>query len=221
MDIQILCACDAIGTALLMCVYGNANTSRFTVHLTLVQQCLYTKTIPYQNLAVEHCCQPGTRGIACVLMNAATWQAALWQTQSVCGDRQKTVDQKTYCPCYNSTKRIVGGKGRGFWCGSCLFIRMGENIHEVRQRRDWRCPCCQDICNCSGANCLRARRNLAVTNQLIHEATKQGFKSVGSRVLTLSPYSIFLPPLGQLLAWDAAAAHRKAMTGPCLAMTVS
>ncbi|KAL3155874.1 hypothetical protein ABBQ32_012876 [Trebouxia sp. C0010 RCD-2024] len=92
--------------------------------------------------------------------------------------RQKTVDQKTYCPCYNSTKRIVGGKGRGFWCGSCLYIRMGENIHEVRQRRDWRCPCCRDICNCSGANCLRARRNLAVTNQLIHEATKQGFKSV-------------------------------------------
>ena len=31
---------------------------------------------------------------------------------------------------------------------------------------------------CAGANCLRARRNLAVTNQLIHEATKQGFKSV-------------------------------------------
>lgn len=72
----------------------------------------------------------------------------------------------------------MGGKGRGFWCGSCLYIRMGENIHEVRQRRDWRCPCCRDICNCSGANCLRARRNLAVTNQLIHEATKQGFKSV-------------------------------------------
>ncbi|KAL3145912.1 hypothetical protein ABBQ38_015280 [Trebouxia sp. C0009 RCD-2024] len=92
--------------------------------------------------------------------------------------RQKTVDQKTYCPCYNSTKRIVGGKGRGFWCGSCLYIRMGENIHEVRQRGQWRCPCCRDICNCSGANCLRARRNLAVTNQLIHEATKQGFKSV-------------------------------------------
>lgn len=92
--------------------------------------------------------------------------------------RQKTIDEKTYCPCYNSTKRIVGGKGRGFWCGSCLYIRMGENIHEVKHRSDWRCPCCRDICNCSGANCLRARRNLAVTNQLIHEATKQGFKSV-------------------------------------------
>ena len=92
--------------------------------------------------------------------------------------RQKTVDPKTFCPCYYSKKRIVGGKGRGFWCGSCLYIRMGENIHEVKGRKDWRCPCCRDICNCSGANCLRARRNLAVTNQLIHEATKQGFKSV-------------------------------------------
>ncbi len=55
---------------------------------------------------------------------------------------------------------------------------MGENIHEVKHRSDWRCPCCRNICNCSGANCLRAKRNLAVTNQLIHEATKQGFKSV-------------------------------------------
>ena len=100
------------------------------------------------------------------------------KAQLHCCYRQKTIDEKTYCPCYNSTKRIIGGKGRGFWCGSCLFIRMGENIHEVKHRRDWRCPCCRDICNCSGANCLRARRNLAVTNQLIHEATKQGFKSV-------------------------------------------
>lgn len=96
--------------------------------------------------------------------------------QTLC--RQKTIDPKTFCPCYYSTKRIVGGKGRGFWCGSCLYIRMGENLHEAKNMKDWRCPCCRDICNCSGANCLRARRNLAVTNQLIHEATKQGFKSV-------------------------------------------
>ena len=137
-------------------------------------------------------------------------QATLCQAQSVFGNRQKTVDQKTYCPCYNSTKRIVGGKGRGFWCGSCLYIRMGENIHEVRQRRDWRCPCCRDICNCSGANCLRARRNLAVTNQLIHEATKQGFKSVGSQVLTcLPPHFLasirasFWPGMQQLLRRNA------------------
>ena len=119
-------------------------------------------------------------------------QPACCQLQPVCDVRQKTVDQKTYCPCYNSTKRVVGGKGRGFWCGSCLYIRMGENIHEVRQRRDWRCPCCRDICNCSGANCLRARRNLAVTNQLIHEATKQGFKSVGTRVLVQVPFMVWV-----------------------------
>lgn len=135
--------------------------------------------------------QPDATAMAHVPAGASFRPAVSCQAQSVCGDRQKTVDQKTYCPCYNSTKRIVGGKGRGFWCGSCLYIRMGENIHEVRQRRDWRCPCCRDICNCSGANCLRARRNLAVTNQLIHEATKQGFKSVGSSILTpLSPHCL-------------------------------
>lgn len=110
---------------------------------------------------------------------------------SVTAYRQKTIDPKTFCPCYYSTKRIVGGKGRGFWCGSCLYIRMGENLHEVKSMKDWRCPCCRDICNCSGANCLRARRNLAVTNQLIHEATKQGFKSVSSPTLLVTTHTQF------------------------------
>lgn len=72
------------------------------------------------------------------------------KTDIALADRQKTIDPKTFCPCYYSTKRIVGGKGRGFWCGSCLYIRMGENLHEVKNRKDWRCPCCRDICNCSG-----------------------------------------------------------------------
>jgi hypothetical protein len=37
--------------------------------------------------------------------------------------RQKTVDVKTECASCCS--------GRGNWCGTCLFLRMGENIDEV------------------------------------------------------------------------------------------
>ncbi len=40
--------------------------------------------------------------------------------------RQKTVCKKTFCPCSQS-----GGRGRGYWCGACLQLRIGENIEEV------------------------------------------------------------------------------------------
>lgn len=135
-------------------------------------------TAPSNLRLAQDCKAPIMTAPDCSLSRLSCMLLSEVRAMLTCHGRQKTIDEKTYCPCYNSAKRIVGGKGRGFWCGSCLYIRMGENIHEVKHRRDWRCPCCRDICNCSGANCLRARRNLAVTNQLIHEATKQGFKSV-------------------------------------------
>lgn len=50
-----------------------------------------------------------------------------------------------------------------------------------RARDAWRCPCCREICNCSGSNCQRARRQLEFTNILIHEAQSYGYKSVGIR----------------------------------------
>jgi hypothetical protein len=78
----------------------------------------------------------------------------------------------------NLRGRVVGGKARGHWCGSCLEMRVGENIDEVLQWPEWRCPVCRDVCNCSGVNCIRARRNLFPTNQLIHEATRLGYPSV-------------------------------------------
>lgn len=92
--------------------------------------------------------------------------------------RQKTIDPKTSCACVNMRGSIVGGKARGHWCGSCLEMRMGENLEEVLQQPGWRCPVCRDVCNCSGANCIRSRRNLFPTNQLIHEATRLGYQSV-------------------------------------------
>ena len=92
--------------------------------------------------------------------------------------RQRTTEPKTVCSVCDGVNNYYGGPARGFWCGSCLWLRIGENIDEVRDRTDWVCPACRDICNCSGANCMRIKRGWFPTNQLSHEAKDQGYKSV-------------------------------------------
>lgn len=73
---------------------------------------------------------------------------------------------------------FYGGPGRGYWCGACLWARVGENIEEVKERADWICPGCRDLCNCSSPNCMRIKRGWFPTQTLWHEARKHGFKSV-------------------------------------------
>ncbi|KAK3242476.1 hypothetical protein CYMTET_47841 [Cymbomonas tetramitiformis] len=97
--------------------------------------------------------------------------------------RQKTTDVKTFCKCAHARGRIVAGKARGQWCGWCLEMRIGENIDEALQDPEWMCPICRDICNCSGANCLRSRRGLPPTNQLVHEASNLHYDSVAHYVI--------------------------------------
>ena len=80
--------------------------------------------------------------------------------------RQKSSDAKTTCQCADVGEAPEGGRGRGSWCGWCLEMRMGENIEEAIADDEWRCPACRDICNCSGANCLRHKRHLFPTQQL-------------------------------------------------------
>ena len=98
--------------------------------------------------------------------------------------RQKTADVKTTCQCARWKKTPPGGRGRGAWCGWCLEMRMGENIEEALADDEWRCPVCRDICNCSGANCLRAKRGLFPTQQLTHEAHEHGWQSVAHYLIT-------------------------------------
>ncbi|CEF99415.1 Zinc-finger domain of monoamine-oxidase A repressor R1 [Ostreococcus tauri] len=98
--------------------------------------------------------------------------------------RQKTTDLKTTCQCGFWRKAPEGGRGRGVWCGWCLEMRMGENLDEARADPEWRCPVCRDICNCSGANCLRAKRNLFPTQQLTGEALQYGWQSVAHYLIT-------------------------------------
>ena len=92
--------------------------------------------------------------------------------------RQRTTEVKTVCSLCEGVNNYYGGPARGSWCGSCLWLRVGENIDEVRGRTDWICPGCRDLCNCSGANCMRIKRGWFPTQQLAHEARDQGFKSV-------------------------------------------
>jgi len=92
--------------------------------------------------------------------------------------RQRTTEIKTVCSLCEGVNNYYGGPARGYWCGSCLWLRVGENIDEVRNREDWVCPACRDLCNCSGANCMRIKRGWFPTNQLAHEARDQGFRSV-------------------------------------------
>lgn len=65
------------------------------------------------------------------------------------------------------------------FCGSCLFNRFGWNIDQLRPDREpgWLCPVCMGVCDCSGLGCVRARRGLGGTGQLVEEAKESGFKS--------------------------------------------
>lgn len=47
-----------------------------------------------------------------------------------------------------------------------------------RPQDQWRCPCCREICNCSGSNCQRARNYLEPTGSLSSEAAHLGYPSV-------------------------------------------
>ena len=123
--------------------------------------------------------------------------------------RQRTTEPKTVCSVCDGVNNYYGGPARGYWCGSCLWLRIGENIDEVRDRSDWVCPACRDICNCSGANCMRLKRGWFPTNQLSHEAREQGYKSV-AHYLVLTHLSERASAAPMALALDGMATRRRA-----------
>jgi len=81
--------------------------------------------------------------------------------------RQKTVSKHTTCTTCKSLQ--------GVFCGDCLFMRYGENIDQVGEMSDWKCPCCRDICNCSFH---RTKKGWAPTGTLYRYAISQGYPSV-------------------------------------------
>ena len=83
--------------------------------------------------------------------------------------RQKTLDTKTIC--HNKNCKGV----RGQFCGPCLQNRYGEDLRDALLNKEWVCPPCRGICNCSF--CL-PKRGKPPTGILIHVARESGYDSV-------------------------------------------
>ncbi|XP_020102806.1 cell division cycle-associated protein 7-like isoform X3 [Ananas comosus] len=94
-----------------------------------------------------------------------------------CGDRDS--DQ----PCIGKTECSSCHSANGVLCRACLKVRYGEDMEEVRMKKDWTCPHCIEekglnkfwICNSS--LCLK-KRKMAPTGIAIYQAREQGYKSV-------------------------------------------
>ncbi|CAM6129496.1 unnamed protein product [Calypogeia fissa] len=81
--------------------------------------------------------------------------------------RQKTLGHRTSCSSCNALQ--------GQFCGDCIFMRYGENVLETLQNKNWVCPICRGICNCS---LCRPKRGWAPTGSCYRKALALGFKSV-------------------------------------------
>ncbi|PSC68566.1 Cell division cycle-associated 7 [Micractinium conductrix] len=88
--------------------------------------------------------------------------------------RQKTLGQRTCCSRCKS--------GLGMLCGDCLFARYGENVEEAVANKDWVCPCCRDLCNCSTH---RKKRRWEATGALHRSVKARGYLS-GAHYLVLN-----------------------------------
>ncbi|XP_044025449.1 cell division cycle-associated protein 7-like isoform X2 [Siniperca chuatsi] len=93
-------------------------------------------------------------------------------TGSTCHQcRQKTVDTKTCC-------RSEDCRGiQGQFCGPCLRNRYGEDV-----KKEWKCPPCRGICNCSFC---RQREGRCPTGILFPLAQYHGFSDVHSYLSSL------------------------------------
>ncbi len=81
--------------------------------------------------------------------------------------RQKYLGKRTSCSHCQTLQ--------GQFCGDCLFQRYGENLDEVNENPDWKCPNCRGLCNCSFH---RSRRGWAPTGAMFPHAEAMGFTSV-------------------------------------------
>ncbi|XP_062092360.1 uncharacterized protein LOC133798163 [Humulus lupulus] len=81
--------------------------------------------------------------------------------------RQKTLGHHTHC----SKCNLVQGQ----FCGDCLYSRYGENVIETKEKPNWICPVCRDICNCS---LCRKAKGWMPTGQLTRKVFRLGYKSV-------------------------------------------
>ncbi|PSS35067.1 Cell division cycle-associated 7-like protein [Actinidia chinensis var. chinensis] len=84
--------------------------------------------------------------------------------------RQKTMDFTASCKNQKKDKPCTIK-----FCHKCLLNRYGENAEEMAVLKDWNCPKCRGICNCSF--CMK-KRGHRPTGILVHTAKATGFSSV-------------------------------------------
>ena len=71
----------------------------------------------------------------------------------------------------------------GVFCRTCLKMRYGEDIEQVRENKNWICPHCSEKTGtkpywiCNSLLCLR-KRDLTSTGISIFKARQMGFESV-------------------------------------------
>ncbi|XP_072973680.1 uncharacterized protein [Typha angustifolia] len=105
--------------------------------------------------------------------------------KKLCGeeDCKRCGDGDVNQPCIGKTECSVCHSSNGILCRACLKVRYGEEMEEVRMKKDWTCPHCTEekginkfwICNSS--LCLK-KRKMVPTGIAIYQAREQGYKSV-------------------------------------------
>ncbi|CAA2973011.1 cell division cycle-associated protein 7-like isoform X1 [Olea europaea var. sylvestris] len=105
--------------------------------------------------------------------------------KKLCGeeDCERCGNQDMDQPCIGKTDCSICHSSNGVLCRACLKVRYGEEMEEVKAKKQWICPHCMEdkginpywICNSS--ICLK-KRKMAPTGIAIYRAKELGYKSV-------------------------------------------
>nr|XP_043618288.1 cell division cycle-associated 7-like protein [Erigeron canadensis] len=105
--------------------------------------------------------------------------------KKLCGeeDCKRCSDLDVDQPCLGKTDCSVCHSTNGVFCRACLKVRYGEEMEEVVNNKQWKCPHCIEeegskpywICNSSF--CLK-RRKMVPTGIAIYRAREMGYESV-------------------------------------------
>ncbi|ONK65317.1 uncharacterized protein A4U43_C07F35880 [Asparagus officinalis] len=110
--------------------------------------------------------------------------------KKLCGeeDCKRCGDSDINQPCIGKTECSVCHSPKGVLCRACLKVRYGEEMEEVKKKKDWMCPHCTEekginpywICNSS--LCLK-KRKMAPTGIAIYQARAEGYESVAHLIM--------------------------------------
>ncbi|XP_076945635.1 uncharacterized protein LOC143616791 [Bidens hawaiensis] len=105
--------------------------------------------------------------------------------KKLCGeeDCKRCNDLDVDQPCLGKTDCSVCHSSNGVLCRACLKVRYGEEMEEVRNNKQWKCPhCIEDEGSkpywvCNSYLCLK-KRKIAPTGIAIFRAREMGYDSI-------------------------------------------